>query len=81
MNDCTEAFRRNLVQELDMMAAERAALEEKHGQVWDTSELQRDFEVIGFLAPFVGVRRRADGVRGSLLFQACPRFYFGFTPG
>jgi hypothetical protein len=81
MNDATEAFRRNLVQELDMMAAERAALEEKHGQVWDTDELQRDFEVIGFLAPFVGVRRRADGVRGSLLFQASPRFYFGFTPG
>jgi hypothetical protein len=81
MNDCSEAFRRNLVQELDMMAAERAALEEKHGQVWDTSELQRDFEVIGFMAPFVGVRRRADGVRGSLLFQASPRFYFGFTPG
>lgn len=81
MNDCTEAFRRSLVQELDMMAAERASLEEKHGQVWDTSELQRDFEVLGFLAPFVGVRRRADGVRGSLLFQASPRFYFGFTPG
>ncbi len=81
MNDCTEAFRRNLVQQLGTMAAERAALEEKHGQVWDTDELQRDFEVIGFLAPFVGVRRRADGVRGSLLFQASPRFYFGFTPG
>jgi hypothetical protein len=81
MNDATEAFRRSLVQELDMMAAERASLEEKHGQVWDTSELQRDFEVVGFLAPFVGVRRRADGVRGSLLFQASPRFYFSFTPG
>jgi hypothetical protein len=81
MNDCTEAFRRSLVRELDMMAAERANLEAKHGRVWDTDELQRDFEVIGFLAPFVGVRRRADGVRGSLLFQASPRFYFGFTPG
>jgi hypothetical protein len=81
MNDCTESFRRSLVQELDMLSTERAALEEKHGQVWDTDELQRDFDVIGFLAPFVGVRRRADGVRGSLLFQASPRFYFGFTPG
>ena len=51
-----------------------------HGQVWDTQELERDFEVIGFLAPFVGVRRRSDGVVGSLLFQHWPRFYFRFEP-
>ena len=28
--------------------------------------------------PFVVVRRKADGVKGSLMFQNSPRFYFGF---
>jgi hypothetical protein len=36
--------------------------------------------VIGFLAPFVVVRRKIDGVKGSLEFQHHPRFYFGFSP-
>jgi hypothetical protein len=55
-------------------------LELKHGQVWDTQELGRDYEVIGFLAPLVMVRRRSDGVLGSLMFQHGPRFYFHFLP-
>jgi hypothetical protein len=46
---------------------------------WDTDELRRDFEVEGFLAPFVVVRRKSDGVRGSLQFNHNPRVYFGFT--
>jgi hypothetical protein len=46
---------------------------------WDTAELQRDFEVEGFCAPFVVVRRKSDGVRGSLQFNHNPRVYFGFT--
>ena len=29
----------------------RAALEAKHGQVWDTDQLRDEFEVIGFMAP------------------------------
>ncbi len=45
---------------------------------WDTEALQRDFEVVGFMAPFVVVRRRADGVRGSLLFRHSPRVYYSF---
>ena len=53
---------------------------ERYGQVWSTTELGQDFEVIGFLAPYVGVRRKSDGVRGSLLFQHLPRFYFRFLP-
>jgi len=50
------------------------------GQEWDTSELQRDFEVLGFAAPFVVVRRKSDGVRGMLEFKHSPRVYFGFQP-
>jgi len=46
--------------------------------VWDTQELQRDFDVLGFMAPFVVVTRKADGKKGSLTFQHSPRFYYGF---
>ncbi len=31
------------------------------------------------MAPFVIVRRRADGVKGSLEFQHNPRFYFNWV--
>lgn len=76
--DTTEDARRMLTQEINDKAADRAALEAKHGQVWDTQELQRDFEVRGFLAPFVAVTRKADGAQGVLTFQHSPRFYFAF---
>ena len=48
--------------------------------MWDTQELAQDFEVIGFLAPLVVVRRKADGVKGSLEFQHMPRIYFNWKP-
>jgi hypothetical protein len=43
---------------------------------WNTEELQRDFEVLGFSAPFVVVKRKSDGKKGSLQFQHSPRIYF-----
>jgi len=49
-----------------------------HGQTWDTTQLQADFEVLGFGAPFVGVRRKGDGVKGTLEFTHNPRVYFNF---
>ena len=79
-NDATENIRRELVRKLNAEPQGRAALELKHGQVWDTQELGRDYEVIGFLAPLVMVRRRSDAVLGTLFFQHEPRFYFGFSP-
>jgi hypothetical protein len=48
------------------------------GQTWTTEELQADFEVRGFLAPYVVVRRKADGLIGSLMFRHSPRLYFGW---
>tara|TARA_R100000808_G_C2153561_1_gene163872 strand:- start:5078 stop:5296 length:219 start_codon:yes stop_codon:yes gene_type:complete len=50
------------------------------GRVWDTKELQEDFEVRQFAAPFVVVKRKSDGVIGSLEFQHQPRLYFDFEP-
>jgi hypothetical protein len=80
MTDDTESIRRGMCAEINATAGPRAELEAKHGQVWDTDEMCRDFQALGFMAPFVVVRRRSDGVRGSLMFQHSPRFYFGFQP-
>ena len=77
-SDITENARRQLVNEINAAPKGRAELEAEHGEAWDTDELGRDFEVKGFLAPFVIVRRRSDGVLGSLIFQHNPRFYFCF---
>jgi hypothetical protein len=71
-----EAIRRHMV---ESRVPERD-LEKYDGQRWDTQELAADFEVLGFLAPFVAVRRKADGVKGSLEFVHSPRVYFDFRP-
>ncbi len=47
---------------------------------WDTAQLREEFEVIGFLVPYVVVRRKADGVRGTLTFTHAPRVYSDFQP-
>ncbi len=79
MIDDTETIRRELVQQVNSEPGSRTALEGQHGQVWDTNQLGSDFEVLGFLAPLVVVRRKSDGVKGSLMFQHSPRFYFSFA--
>jgi hypothetical protein len=79
MHDPTESLRRQKLAEINADPGSRQALEEKHGKVWDTHELAEEFEVLGFLAPYVVVRRRSDGVQGSLEFQHRPRFYFNFV--
>jgi hypothetical protein len=48
--------------------ATREELEAQMGQVWDTTELQRDFAVKGFQAPFVVATRK-------------PRLYYAFRVG
>jgi hypothetical protein len=80
MNDPTEAIRREQLAAINAEPGNRESLLAIHGQVWDTRQLAEDFEVIGFMAPYVVVRRRADGVKGSLTFQHSPRFYFDFQP-
>lgn len=75
-----ETIRAFMCEKINARAAGRDELSRDFGDVWDTSELQDKFEVLGFLAPFCVVRRKADGVKGSLLFQHEPRFYFNFDP-
>lgn len=58
----------------------RDELTAKHGQTWSPGELAKDFETMSFSAPFVALKRRADGVMGVMEFTHSPRFYFGWTP-
>ena len=78
MSDPTEMARRQRLAEINAEPGSREALEVEHGQVWDTTQLSQDFEVTGFMAPSVAVRRKSDGAKGSLEFQHNPRFYFNF---
>jgi hypothetical protein len=80
MVDVTEAPRRRMVEAINSDPGERAVLVEKYGEVYDTEEMSRLFEVEGFMAPFTLVRRRIDGVKGTMMFQHMPRYYFGFSP-
>lgn len=90
--DPTEAIRRQQCQDIanDLNAAKangatheeiKLALEMLHGQTWDTTQLQADFEVLGFAAPLVVARRKSDGKKGSLYFTHgySPRLYYGFS--
>jgi hypothetical protein len=73
--DNTEAFRREMLESgqpyRDLANA---------NQRWDSDQLREEFEVLGFLAPFVAVKRKKDGVKGSLEFTHSPRWYFNFMP-
>lgn len=80
MSDRTEKRRRARLAEINTEPANREALEARYGTVWDTRELAAEFVIVGFMAPYVVVQRKADGVKGSLEFQHMPRFYFGFRP-
>jgi hypothetical protein len=71
--DPAEQIRRDMIAS-GQPAADLAA---DGGRRWTIAELQADFEVLGFAAPFVVVRRRSDGKRGSLEFTHSPRVYFG----
>lgn len=75
MPDPTETARRELI---PTMPAEAAAAVERGEPIYTTAEMTAEFETVGFMAPFVVVRRRSDGVRGTLMFTHSPRYYFGF---
>jgi len=66
----------------EMIAAgqPQADLAADEGRRWTTAEMQAEFEVIGYAAPFVVVRRRSDGQVVNLEFVHSPRVYFGFVP-
>jgi hypothetical protein len=83
--DHTEEVRRNRLVAINSAVesrdptTERQRLEAQHGQVWDIAQLAQDFEVLGFMAPYIVVKCKPDGRKGSLEFQHYPRFYFNFV--
>ena len=80
MKDLTEEARRLMIDEINKNPLDRKGFEEKGIKVWDTSELSKEFEVLGFMfmAPFCVVRNKKTGKKGSVIFQHLPRLYFGF---
>ena len=74
MQDPTASARKDMIES----GAPQADLAAETGQTWTTDELRRDFDVTGFMAPFVVVRRKSDGAVGSLEFTHSPRVYFNF---
>ena len=78
MSDPTETIRRQQVAAINAEPGSREYLEEKHGEVWDTSELQKEFTVLGFMAPYCIVER--GGVKGTVKFQHQPRLYYSWSP-
>ncbi len=79
MTDQTEGIRRQMVGKINNNPGSREALETKYGSVWNTEELLKAFTVEGFMAPFVVVIEKATGIKGSMMFQDMPRFYFSFN--
>lgn len=47
-------------------------------RTWTTEQVRDEFDVLGFMAPYVVVVRRSDGVKGTLEFTHSPRLYFDF---
>lgn len=64
-------IRRNMVAEINTSPV-------PEGKTWTTAEMQEEFNVLGFMAPFVIVARKSDGKRGTLEFKHSPRVYFNW---
>ena len=83
-DDMEDLRRRRLAEsnstvESDDVMTERKRLEARYGQIWDAAQVANDFDLLGFMAPYVVVRRKSDWCKGSLEFQHLPRFYFNFV--
>ncbi len=62
----------------DINSTKIEVLKAEHGRLWTAGEMSKEFEAIGFSAPFIVVRRRSDGVKGTLMFCHSPRYYFSW---
>ena len=47
---------------------------------WNTEQIQNEYVIHNFLAPFVSVTRKCDGTKGTMMFTHHPRWYFNFVP-
>ncbi len=82
MADETEQLRKERIVSIQDSDNSRQALQSRVGRTWNTTELQEDFEPLGFLAPYIVVRRKGDQVKGSMEFCESDgeRVYHSFEP-
>lgn len=73
----TEMLRAILI-EAGVPEGDREQILASGGPVYTTAEATDLFHFISFSAPFAFVRRKADGVKGTLEFTHHPRWYFDF---
>lgn len=75
MIDDTEQIRRALAPVINQLTDDE--IPTPH---WTRDQMEAEFEVKGFMAPFVVVRQKSTGQLGSLEFRHLPRVYFGWEP-
>ena len=54
----------------------REEIKLKHGNCYDTKEVQEAFEIISFLVPFCMAKDKTTNEKVVLQFQYNPRFYW-----
>lgn len=77
MGDPTENVRRFEQMVINSMPME-ALKEYIYDRTWTTEELQEEFIVLRFLAPYVIVKRKDTGEEGTMQFRHHPRIYFNY---
>ncbi len=75
IQDDTEDFRRALSLSINSGVV---LWDEVEGQKWTTDQLAADFDILAFMAPFVVVRLKSTGKKGTVMFRDYPRVYFGW---
>ena len=73
-------MKRNLRSKTSAPTMSREQLTARHGRVWDTSELAREFIVTAIIDATLVVRRKDDGQVGRMSYQNQPRYYYGYEP-
>jgi hypothetical protein len=64
----------------ELEVGSRENLQATFGRVWNAEELREEFEVITSFPRCTFVRRKSDGVRGSVHSQESPCLYYRFQP-
>ncbi len=54
-------------------------IQDADGECWTTDEVQDEFEILGFMAPFCVAIRRETKEKGALAFVHAPRLYFSWV--
>lgn len=73
-----DSIRKEMTSIINSNPKTREEIAKKYGEVYDCEDIHTAYEIIAFAAPFVYVHNIATGMKGTLMFQHHPRFYFSF---